>query len=649
MNKPEFFIFGVPDGFNLFQGNADSISYFQNSFYDRSKEKTKLVIHRKVNGQVSYSYLKYRFLSCEDRAGAFFGMSIVFNGEYCKDTAKLYRFFEFVYHDIILEDNVLLEEIKRNPNAQGKFLLHTFNEQEANIRIIENTVLVNIRDNFANDILPFNSSFVQGKANLVRKINAKQNNKVVLEALQTYSWISISPDYPEGDGFDEISEEGKKALIETADKIKDAIIENYKALSASVETVRSNTNQLKTTVTNILDTIQTYIRKQPELQKLKEIYLNIQKQLGDLISAIPTPSGDFFVSIYSNNNSSGSTVGSGNFAAGEIVTVTATANKGYRFVNWTQNGQSIPNLPACGQFTMPAENVLLMANFEIATNNWLIYLKKYWKYAAILVGIIVLGTVVKNLIPDNSKRDTAACPECQAWLNQGDSLMNIQKFSAAKIEYKNAEMKKPDYIAGKMEKLNAAAITFGKQAAQAEFDKNVAPNNLLKIDCYNAAISELNKWKEFDADNEIPTIQVNYLAQTIEYYEKEIKKPNTTVDNKKKYANIIVNDLKDMENTIAKSVLAKKSTAPSTKEQGSAGTTDDECYVSYKTQTKKASAWLTALETELKDRNVYDYVIGACTVIINNCPQNKTAAQDLKSRAEEKKRGKASVSSAFNN
>jgi len=60
--------------------------------------------------------------------------------------------------------------------------------------------------------------------------------------------------------------------------------------------------------------------------------------------------------------SGGSAVGSGGFVAGSQVTATATANNGFRFVRWTENGTSV-STNAVYIFTSASDRTLI-ANFE---------------------------------------------------------------------------------------------------------------------------------------------------------------------------------------------------------------------------------------------------------------------------------------------
>lgn len=56
--------------------------------------------------------------------------------------------------------------------------------------------------------------------------------------------------------------------------------------------------------------------------------------------------------------------GTGNYQEGSVVNISATANSGYVFKNWTGDTQFITNTQiAASTFTMPAQNITLTANF----------------------------------------------------------------------------------------------------------------------------------------------------------------------------------------------------------------------------------------------------------------------------------------------
>ena len=67
------------------------------------------------------------------------------------------------------------------------------------------------------------------------------------------------------------------------------------------------------------------------------------------------------LTVLANPTGAGDVTGDGSFAAGSSVTVTATANNGYTFANWTENGIQQSTSPNYS-FTLAA-NLTLVANF----------------------------------------------------------------------------------------------------------------------------------------------------------------------------------------------------------------------------------------------------------------------------------------------
>lgn len=86
----------------MYGGREDDARYFQ-TFDDNSKESVKLVVHRKADGKVVYSYLRYNLLTSGGRKNAWFGMAVVFQGQYCRDVLSLYKLLDLAYQQLILK------------------------------------------------------------------------------------------------------------------------------------------------------------------------------------------------------------------------------------------------------------------------------------------------------------------------------------------------------------------------------------------------------------------------------------------------------------------------------------------------------------------------------------------------------------------
>ncbi len=72
----------------------------------------------------------------------------------------------------------------------------------------------------------------------------------------------------------------------------------------------------------------------------------------------------YTVTVVADPVEMGTVTEGGEYKAGEKVTLTATANDGYRFVNWTI-GSDVISTDASFEYTVPAENVTITAHFEL--------------------------------------------------------------------------------------------------------------------------------------------------------------------------------------------------------------------------------------------------------------------------------------------
>jgi hypothetical protein len=88
----------------------------------------------------------------------------------------------------------------------------------------------------------------------------------------------------------------------------------------------------------------------------------------------------FSVAVSASPSADGAVAGGGSFAAGSTQTVTATANSGYSFVNWTQNG-GVVSTSTSYTFTLNG-NVALVANFTSGETGAILTLPALARYIA---------------------------------------------------------------------------------------------------------------------------------------------------------------------------------------------------------------------------------------------------------------------------
>ena len=85
------------------------------------------------------------------------------------------------------------------------------------------------------------------------------------------------------------------------------------------------------------------------------------------LQALANQTASFTITVSASPNAGGSVGGSGTYASGSLRTVTATANSGYTFANWTEGG-TVVSSSSSYMFTLSG-NRALVANFVASTSG----------------------------------------------------------------------------------------------------------------------------------------------------------------------------------------------------------------------------------------------------------------------------------------
>jgi tetratricopeptide (TPR) repeat protein len=291
-----FKIFGAPYTFDLYLGNESEIRYFQN-FDGSGKENSKLTIHRLKNGKVSYSYLRYNFISSSGRSNSFFGMSVVFDNEYCEDIEKIFDLFDVIYKDIILNNSILIAELKDNPTAQAKYLVRTFAEAESEVKKIENNIINNLKSYFSNDIRSLDSSF--SESNSMVKLNRELSNAEFIDALHKCSWVHISSEYSKNEDIipdHEFLEDINNVIIEIQDQGLSLLVISVEGGNVHNQ-IRTYIDKANRSMDNIHIWVKDrynlqkgvnpsiYLKKQPELERYYNKLSDLRQKLNKMLNA----------------------------------------------------------------------------------------------------------------------------------------------------------------------------------------------------------------------------------------------------------------------------------------------------------------------------------------------------------------------------
>lgn len=101
------------------------------------------------------------------------------------------------------------------------------------------------------------------------------------------------------------------------------------------------------------------------------------------------------VSVNIDPEGAGKVVGTGFFEEGDVCTLTAIANEGYSFINWTKNGVEV-STETVYSFTV-TENVALVANFEANMVTQTIELEEGWNWFSTFIEASNPNTLLEML------------------------------------------------------------------------------------------------------------------------------------------------------------------------------------------------------------------------------------------------------------
>jgi hypothetical protein len=285
MKDFEFFIFGVPEGFNLQNSTSENLSFFE-TFYDSSKERVKFNIQKTANGYVTYTYLRYLILSAQSgseggRKNSFLGMSIRVKNHYCNDPMRLYKLMDRVYLEVILKDETILREFPENKNnIQAQFLISKFSDADLYIEKLRKLFANNLETKFDANFLPLRTDNNKAQKNVSLKLHIDKSSEDVNIAFQEYSNINISPDYVEVKA-PTISDEEIEDLEKSVIKLRNLSLQLFSGITHKSSDWNAQFTDLKKVYENKKTHINNF-QNNDRIKKLKPHYDQIAKTIKEL-------------------------------------------------------------------------------------------------------------------------------------------------------------------------------------------------------------------------------------------------------------------------------------------------------------------------------------------------------------------------------
>ena len=265
-------IYGAPYGFELDEGSAQELNYFQ-VFDNGSTEPVKMTVHRLNNShQVSYNYLRYGYVTSGGRPGSFFGISIVFNNSYCSEFTEIYQLFEAVY-GTILKKAILFEKLTTG-QGQAKYKIGNFSEAQDEIRRIKGVLAQNIQGDgtLASSIRSIDFSSTASRDKEFR-LSANVSNELVANAVNKYSVVTISPAYGSGSG-------------NGGAEVKRIPVEDLMKFPTEKNAILTKATEWSNTVSAFLIKLRAHQDNELDVEPLSLEYETLMKDLGEFSEKI---------------------------------------------------------------------------------------------------------------------------------------------------------------------------------------------------------------------------------------------------------------------------------------------------------------------------------------------------------------------------
>lgn len=186
------YVFGNPSGWTLYGGDASEHDYYR-SFYVIARHGSRLMVNRREDGSVVYTYVHYDLIEGSDRMGAaHFGMSIVLeNGQYTDDFNTVYRFLDALFHKSLERADSLL---KKSDDGKLRYNVTKLDDCRECIEWIK-SMMPKIFDKTGLKSINSDSSFAEGQAGRIVMFETESNDAEILDAFRQCNWVAISSDY----------------------------------------------------------------------------------------------------------------------------------------------------------------------------------------------------------------------------------------------------------------------------------------------------------------------------------------------------------------------------------------------------------------------------------------------------------------------
>lgn len=183
------FVFGNPSGWTLYEGDLAENDYFK-SFYVIKRRGDRLMVNRRSDGRVVYTYINYDLCESSNRCGAaHFGIAIMLDGgSYTPEFDTMYRFMRDAFQTLLSRSDSPF-----TPHGDRmRYTISKLTDAESPIEWIK-SILPRIFEKV--EIRTLDPRIGQGNVGRVETLCDTTSRADMNAAFERSSWIAISPQF----------------------------------------------------------------------------------------------------------------------------------------------------------------------------------------------------------------------------------------------------------------------------------------------------------------------------------------------------------------------------------------------------------------------------------------------------------------------
>ena len=196
------FIYGTPHGFNFYEGDVNWDSYFK-GFYVSSRKGQRLMINRREDRTVVYSFLCYSLMEYADspRPNAFFGCSLVVDDTmFSPDLKTMFKWFSFLFDTLIQRGKLFY----KNEGGRIQYRFERFADCQEEVEWLKQNMPKIFNSNEIRKFQPdqYYSSDNSGRV-ICSHIDTAEEK--LLANIKKSRWVAISPIFKPDEEIEEIN------------------------------------------------------------------------------------------------------------------------------------------------------------------------------------------------------------------------------------------------------------------------------------------------------------------------------------------------------------------------------------------------------------------------------------------------------------